>query len=213
MTKIFFFFYILKKKNIFKKKYFFLNNYLKKDKFLKKTKILKKNSFFLSFFFNLVIKGPFKAHFLVNFIKFHNLSFFDKLLRLACFYNFKVPFFSYFLIIYFFFLIYRQPNLLFFFFYDFFKNYSYKNHNYFKRSLTFLLKNTSILDLQLFKIKGFLLKFKGKITGKAGDRRKVFFFKIGGYSITSIGNDYDICYKQLNSNTGSVGCTILINRV
>lgn len=63
------------------------------------------------------------------------------------------------------------------------------------------LKNYGLLGCQI--------KIKGKYTQRPGDRRKVYFYRIGSFSYSNPVNKYIISHRQLRDKSGASGCTVI----
>lgn len=166
---------------------------------------------YYNFFSSKVSLFGCRFYFLLNYARFCNFWFFSRILNSLLYESFRFPAFSMFLLVYYFFLIYKAPILLFSFFANFFKFYSYKLHNYFKKFLEFLFESTTESDLFAFKIRGIFIKFTGKIASGGGDRRRSFSFRLGRASVADSLSRYEIYCGDLLGGGGVVGCVIILS--
>lgn len=167
---------------------------------------------FLKFFNDHLIKKDFLLYVMSNDIKtsfFNNLlSFFNNDVKQKLYY-FKNQFCIYFYFILFCFLYYKNNQIIIDFIFFFVRKFNYKTqrilNTMYISSFAFIKTKT----IRRYGLLGCQIKIKGKYTQRPGDRRKVYFYRIGAFSYSNPVNKYVISHKQLRDKSGASGCTVI----
>lgn len=193
-----------------KLKYFSLK---KKKLFLHETQNFYNFNNFISYFGKVMFKKNFMLYVNINEI---NLNFFISFINFINFIfknrarKFYTNYSNFFFFNFFCFLYYKNPNIMLNFLFFFVKHFKYK---YQKRFNTFLTSVFALIPTTLianYGMAGCQIKIKGKYTQRPGDRRRVYYYRLGAFSISNPYNKYRIFHKQLLDSSGASGCTIIV---
>lgn len=153
--------------------------------------------------FNFIfIKNKISLNFILSMVEFSfqvssNVTYKNK--------NFNVIVINYFLFVY-----YKNPQILFNLFTVFMELYQYK----IQRGLNMLIKkciqSSSLKFLTSLGILGLQVKLKGKYTQRPGDRRKIYYYRKGEFSINSPHKKFILHHSQLVDKSGATGFTIIM---